>query len=246
VINHWFFPTAGRAVSVVVCLFCACPFSTISADEFSRAETALWLTNQLKTISEPSTFTYKFQRSGSYDPDFEDTVRFHVTNVHEDGMKSASVAFFSGVRRVDVPAVDRTDVNPILKIFLQGDVYEMNRLTDVDGKFRERWRYFQRKIKLALAESATIEETSVAFNGINYVAIAVSIQPFLDDQKLMSTTHLPVEMQMLYRGIANKSYRVVVSDQLPGFLYRIETTVPGRGNGDDPLIREVLQLVETP
>ena len=161
-------------------------------------------------------------------------------------MKSASVAFFSGVRRVDVPAVDRTDVNPILKIFLQGDVYEMNRLTDVDGKFRERWRYFQRKIKLALAESATIEETSVAFNGINYVAIAVSIQPFLDDQKLMSTTHLPVEMQMLYRGIANKSYRVVVSDQLPGFLYRIETTVPGRGNGDDPLIREVLQLVETP
>ena len=49
-----------------------------------------------------------------------------------------------------------TTVNPILKVYLQGGVYEMNRLTDPNGAARERWRYFQRRIKYALAESATV------------------------------------------------------------------------------------------
>jgi hypothetical protein len=237
--------TVRRSVTRILLLMFALSHTQLGASEFSDAETALWLTDQLNTVHEPMVFTYKFERNGSYDADFQDTVRFIVTKVKEDGMKSASVEFFTGVRRVDVPPVESTNVNPILKIYLQGDVYEMNRLTDADGNSRERWRYFQRKIKLAMAESASVEKTSIRYEGSDYRAQIISFVPFVGDKKLNDSAQRPAEMRALYQGLANKSYRVVVSEELPGFLFRIETIVPGYDQGDPPLIHETLQLIET-
>lgn len=198
---------------------------------FSKAETLLWLTDQLKNITRPVEFTYQFNRTGTFEPEFTDTVRFKVEAVKSDGMKSASVVFFSGDRNLDVPSVESTTVNPILKIYLQGDVYDMNRLTDSDRTSKGRWRYFQRRIKLALAESAVVEEAVIPFDGKEYEAYKVSFSPYVDDPK-----------RRLFEHLANKKYSVIVSEKLPGYLYRIETVVPGASPSDPPLIREVLQL----
>lgn len=202
------------------------------AAQFSRAETLLWMTDQLKTIEKPLAITYQFERSGTFEPGFTDTIKFVVQAVKDDGMKAASLEFFSGERRFEVPDSESTNVNPVLRVYLQGDVYEMNRLTDEDGKSRERWRYFQRRIKFALAEAADISDTAVTFDGKEYAAQAVTFRPYANDPK-----------RNLFEKFADKSYTVVVSDELPGYLYRIETVIPGGAPDAPPLIREVLQLV---
>ena len=109
---------------------------------------------------------------------------------------------------------------------------EMNRLTDPDGKSRERWRYFQRRIKFAMADAASVENVTVNFNGEALPAVRVSFSPYANDPK-----------RALFEEFADKSYRIVVSDKIPGYIYSIETVIPGSGPDDLPLIREFLQLV---
>ena len=123
---------------------------------YSEAETRLWLTDQLHSISSEMELNYSFERSGSLEPGFSDHIRFSINKVNDDGTKGVSLQFLSGDRHFPVPPVAHATVNPILKVYLQGGVYEMNRLTDPNGAARERWRYFQRRIKYALAESATV------------------------------------------------------------------------------------------
>ena len=201
--------------------------------QFSKAETLLWMTNQLKDISNPMTLHYSFTKTGTFEKGFEDVVEFIVEKVHDDGMKSASLKFFTGERNFKVPPVERTDVNPILKVYLQGDVYEMNRLTDPDGTSRERWRYFQRRIKFALADTAEVENVTIEFDGKQYAAQKVSFRPYVNDPK-----------RNLFPKFAGKEYEFVVSDDLPGYLYKIRTLVPGEGENAEPLIKEELVLAK--
>jgi hypothetical protein len=212
--------------------------------EYSQAETLLWLTDQLKAVSGPTTFTYKFQRTGTLGANFSDTVRFAVTGVKTDGMKSAQLEFFSGDRRIEVSAPDSTNINPVLKIYLQGDVYEMNRLTDPGGGSKERWRYFQRQIKHALADAASVETVTIEFSGQDYSAWKVQLSPFQGDAKLSNPSIRDESTRRLYDGLVGKTYTVIISEDLPGYLYRIETVTPNRSEDSDPLIREVLQLVD--
>ena len=116
--------------------------------EFSEAEKLLWLGDQLKAVTAPSLLEYRFTKAGTLEAGFTDSVRFTVSQVKPDGMKAAALEFFTGERRFPVPPEENTNINPVLTVFFQGDVYEMNRLTDPDGKSRERWRYFQRRIKM--------------------------------------------------------------------------------------------------
>ena len=199
--------------------------------QFSEAETRLWLTDQLQSITSVIELTYSFEKSGSLEPGFSDQVSFVVNKINDDGTKGASVKFLSGERNFPIPPVSRATVNPILKVYLTGDVYEMNRLTDPNGAARERWRYFQRRIKFALAESATVDDVTFEYDGRNWRGHEVRFQPYVDDPK-----------RNLFARLANKSYSIVVSDELPGYLYRIETIVPGDSGVAQPLLHEVLQL----
>jgi hypothetical protein len=237
-----------KNVFFALCITILCLSVSAAADneesEYSQAEILLWLTDQLKTVGQPTTFTYEFRRTGTMDSSFSDTVRFAVTAVKEDGMKSAKLEFFTGARRIDVSAADNTSINPVLKIYLQGDVYEMNRLTDPAGASKERWRYFQRQIKRALADTANVETLTVEFSGQQYSAHKVTLSPFLRDVKLSDPSIRNGSTRRLYDGLVAKTYTVIVSDDLPGYLFRIETVTPDKSNARDPLIREVLQLVE--
>ncbi|MGR8950168.1 MAG: hypothetical protein ACU84Q_19155 [Gammaproteobacteria bacterium] len=198
--------------------------------QFSEAETLVWMTNQLDDITQPMTLHYTFTKRGTFEKGFEDVVEFNIEKIHDDGMKSASLKFFTGERNFKVPPVEKTDVNPILKVYLQGDVYEMNRLTDPDGASRERWRYFQRRIKFALADGANIEDVKIDFNGQQYAARKVTFRPYANDPK-----------RNLFEQFAGKEYEIIVSDDLPGYVYKIRTVIPGK-EGELPLIEEELLL----
>ena len=210
----------------------AAPTTAPSAEvKFSDAETRMWMTNQLQSVTRPVQIRYEFHKSGTFEVGFDDVVEFKVTKINADGSKAADLEFMTGERRFPVPPVDSTTVNPVLKIYLQGDVYEMNRLTDPNGSARERWRYFQRRIKLALAEAATVKATSIDFDGHKYSGYEISFSPYINDPK-----------RDQFPRFADKHYSVIVSDDLPGYVYRIETVVPGPAGTSDPLLHEVLQL----
>ena len=201
--------------------------------QLSEAETILWMTDQLKNIERPTKLTYHFEKAGTLEEGFEDEVEFRVDQVKADGMKSASLNFFSGERNIPVPPVENTDVNPVLKVYLQGDIYEMNRLTDEKGEAKERWRYFQQRIKLALAESAVVEPTTISFGDREWHAREVRFKPYVDDPR-----------RQMFEKFADKEYSIVVCDELPGYLFQIKTTVPGATPQAPPLIQETLQLVK--
>jgi len=198
--------------------------------QFSQAENLLWMTDQLRAIKAPMVINYSFVKDGTYEQGFQDTIEFTIAKVHADGMKAAGVRFFTGQRNFPVPPVDSTDVNPILKVYFQGDVYEMNRLTDPDGKSKERWRYFQRRIKFALAEGATVKDVEIEFDGKKYKAQEIFFEPYKKDPK-----------RVQFEKFADKQYRVVVADDLPGYVYEIRTEVPGK-DGQPPLLSERLRI----
>lgn len=206
-----------------------------AADEpvkFSAAETLLWMTDQLRSIHRPMRIKYRFRKTGSYEQGFEDSVDFRIREVKADGTKAAALDFFSGERRYPVPPAESTTVNPVLGVFFQGDVYEMNRLTDDKHQARERWRYFQRRIKLAFAEAARVAPVSIEFQGRKFQGKEILIQPYAADPH-----------RDLFRQFADKTYRVTVADELPGYVYRIQTVVPGATPDAPPLIQETLELV---
>jgi hypothetical protein len=217
-----------------MCVALCADIGTASAQEkspeFSQAEVLLWMTDQLSAVTAPVTLMYAFKRSGALEAGFDDQIEFQIRKVHEDGTKSAAVRFFTGERNFPVPPVENTTVNPILKIYLQGDVLEMNRLSDPNGTARERWRYFQRRIKFALAESATVQAHTFEFDGRRWNGHKIEFQPYVNDPR-----------RNLFEKYADKSYSFIVSDELPGYVYQIETVVPGAKEGA-PLIREFLQL----
>lgn len=198
---------------------------------FSEAETRMWMTDQLKSISRPLELHYRFEKSGTLEEGFTDEVKFVIEKINPDGSKAVSMQFFSGERNFPMPPVDGTTVNLVLGKYMEGDVREMNRLTDPNGSASERWRYFQRRIKLALAESATVEPTTFEFDGRTWNGHQISFAPYVDD---------PHRQQ--FERFAGKQYSVIVSDELPGYVYRIETRVPG-ADGGGPLVSEVLELV---
>jgi hypothetical protein len=127
--------------------------------------------------------------------------------------------------------MESSTVNPVIGHYLFGDVMQMNRLTDPNGDARERWRYFQRRIKFALSEDAVVKPVSFDFDGRSWKGYEISFAPYVKDPK-----------RNLFEKFAEKRYTVTVSDDLPGYLYRIETTIPAPKPEQPPLVHEVLQL----
>lgn len=192
----------------------------------SEAEKLLWETDQLANIEKPGTIRYEFERKGTMDEGFSDSVELNILKVKEDGMKSAAMTFFTGDRNQDVPPNENTNGNPVLGVYLQGDVYEMNRLTEGN------WRYFHRRIKLALSEDAKVEPVTFQYNGKEMQGKKVTFTPYLNDPK-----------RKMFEQYADKVYEIIVSEEIPGMIYQIHTLIPGgikSGKPNQPLVEETL------
>lgn len=230
-----------RLLSLLWCVFGVGVAGLVAAGDvehatavtFSDAETRMWMTDQLHSVSRPLSLHYEFHKSGSFEAElnFDDQVVLVINKINADGSKNGTLRFFTGAHTFPAPAMENTTVNPILGHYLYGDVLQMNRLTDPEAQAHERWRYFQRAIKFALADTAAVKATSFAFDGRRWQGYEISFVPYRRDPK-----------RNLFEKFADKRYTVVVSDDLPGYLYRIETIIPGE-NPTQPLIREVLQLI---
>jgi hypothetical protein len=198
--------------------------------EFNQAEVKLWLTDHLVNIKKPTSLYYEFVKSGTLEEGFTDSVYLKILELNEDGTKNAALDFFTAERKQAVTPDNVTNIvgNPVLGIFMQGDVYEMGRLTE------GHWRYFHKQLKVALREDAVIEPTTFSFNGKEYKGEKVFFSPYLEDPHRRD-----------FEKYADKYYEFIFSDDIPGSLYQIKTVIPGKDEKpEEPLVLETLTLMD--
>lgn len=194
--------------------------------EFSEAEKRLWVHDHMANIKKPMVVKYDFSKTGTYEDGFDDTVTMEVKELHDDGTVTTDVEFFTGHRQQQLQPhqVEKITGNPVIGVYMQGDVYEMYRLTDGS------WRYFQKRIKAALADNFTVEEVKIPYNGKQVTGKKFSIAPYVKDPKRAE-----------FDEFADKTYEFVFSDEIPGELYQIKTVIPNNiEKNAPPLIKEVL------
>ena len=195
--------------------------------EFADAEVKLWLDNHLRNIDSPGRLYYDFVKRGSYEEGFSDSVYLDIIKINEDGSKDADLEFFTA-ERTQAPRRDNLvgiTGNPVLVVYMQGDVYEMNRLTDGS------WRYFQRAIKMAFSAGSKIEPVTFEYDGAQVSGEKISITPYLNDPR-----------RKQFARFAPKLYEFILSEQVPGTLYSIKTVIPDSSPDKEPLIEEILTL----
>ncbi len=197
--------------------------------QFNNAEMKLWLTDHLGNIEKPLSLYYEFVKSGSLEENFIDSIYLKVVELNEDGTKNTLLDFFTGDRKQLITGNQVTNItgNPIIGIYMQGDVYEMMRLTD------GHWRHFQKSIKVSLRKDAVVESTTIEFNGKQYPAEKIYFSPYLKDPHRRD-----------FEKYADKYYEFTFSDEIPGTLYQIKTVIPDNSKEQaEPLIEEVLTLI---
>ncbi len=200
--------------------------------KFSDAEARLWLTDHLQNVDKPGRLYYEFVRTGSYEEGFTDSVFLDIVKINEDGTKDALLEFFSNERKQKFSEDNVNDIrgNPVVGVYMQGDIMEMGRLTN------GHWRHFQKRIKIALRK-ATIEPIIFEFNGNQYDGEKISFSPYLNDPHRSD-----------FSKFANKRYEFILSEQIPGSIYQIRTVIPdnsGKGEPEkEPLIEESLTLID--
>ena len=197
--------------------------------EFSEMENALWRSNHLENIEQPARLYYEFNKTGSYEEGFQDAVYLDILKINEDGSKNTNLQFFTEERKQTVRPSNVTEVNgnPVLGIYMQGDVYEMDRYTGGS------WRHFMKKLKVAFRESSQVETIDIEYLGQKYKGKKYTVQPYLNDAR-----------RRQYEDFAEKTYEFIMSPEIPGSIYQIRTVIPGKEDTESPLVEEVLTLVE--
>jgi len=196
-----------------------------AADQpISEAETLLFMSNHLAQVAPQHRLHYTFRKEGTLEAGFSDSVDIDVTGADGASGKRISAHFLNkrdGARAPDLPHVEG---NPALLLFLEREIHEMARLTG------GRPDYFQRRIRAALADHAETRDASVTVGGKTLAAKQITIAPFAEDPN-----------RARFEKFAGKTYVFLLSNDVPGVLYRVEARVPaGDAPAHPPLLVETM------
>lgn len=198
----------------------AAPGAAFAVDDpsvLSPANQALFTKKHLESIKEPAVLVYDFETKGTMIKAFDDTVEAEITAINPDGGKDMSFHFLNGMNNVHFRDFPDQTHNPIAILFLERDVREMEQAT------RGNALYFRNRIKYALAGYATVKDVTFDLDGKTLSGTEISIEPFLNDP-----------LNERYPRFAKKKYEFIVSDAVPGGIYKVVATTPDPLN-DEPL-----------
>ncbi len=219
--------TAAIAAAAIVL-----PAASARAEEppkdFSAAERALFMTDQFAKLRPPLTLRYRFQRSGSLEPAFDDKASITLKAQQGSGRCcDATGEFLSGEHKVELPPVEGATGNPVTLFFLERDVREMERLTK--GKSA----YFRKRIRMAIFQGAQQRAVTLSYRGKSVAGQEFTITPYVDDPN-----------RPRFEQLANKRYVFTLSDAVPGGVYGIRALVvdAAKGAAAPPLLAEELLI----
>jgi hypothetical protein len=200
------------------------PCLATAAQDYSPAERAIFMSNHLANVRPPATLTYRYVKSGSLEPGFEDQVTLKLTARADQSCCAASADFLSGARRLALPEVESAEGNPVLLYFLERDIREMSRLTKGQSN------YFRKRIRMAIYQAAETRELTLPYRGNNVAARTFTVAPYVDDP-----------LRERFARLAGKRYTFTLSDAVPGGVVAVATQVDAEG-GAPPLWIEEMTL----
>jgi hypothetical protein len=181
-----------------------------AGDEITEAEQRIFVDHHFGNVKPGTILKYAFHQSGVPDGSFDDRATLTVGAAPAESAPDARkvrVDFLSGVHKFELPEFDSVESNPAILYFLEMDVRDMHRA--LGGQEA----YFRKRIRLALARSATVDPVTIQFGGRSLKASAISITPFADDN-----------LKERLKNYAGKRYLFVMCPDVPGAVVRIETT----------------------
>jgi hypothetical protein len=195
-------------------------------DSFSPAEQMLFLSDHLSNVPKAMQIRYAYSKTGTLDPVSDGAVNLSVTAMPQGPGRHTHVDFLSGARKFDLPDIDDATANPVILFFLERDVRDMQRRTGGQAS------YFRKRVRMAPAESAQVEPIQLDLKGRSVSATRISIQPFTDDP-----------LKNRFRQLADKSYVFILSQEVPGQLYRMQTLARAPQNDAPPILEENITFI---
>jgi hypothetical protein len=212
--------------SFALAIFCALLTSQpMAATEFSAAEQALFVTNHLNALKPPTTLHYRFRKTGSLEAGFDDKVAIALTAQPDGKCCAAAAEFLNGANKLALPAIEAAQGNPVILYFLERDIREMQRLT------KGQPNYFRKRIRMAVADAATVTEVTLPHEGRNVAAKQITITPYTDDP-----------LRARFENLTAKRYVFTLSESVPGGVISIRTQVDAATAGAPPLLAEEMAL----
>jgi hypothetical protein len=194
-----------------------------AAEDFSPAEQAIFMADQLRNVKPPATLRYTFQKTGSLEPGFQDSVAVALKPRPDGRCCTASGDFLTGERKLRLPDVEDAKGNPVVLYFLERDIREMHRL----AKGPE--NYFRKRIRMAIYQGATVKPATFRYKGRDVAGQEIAISPYLDDPN-----------RARFEKFATREYRFLLSDAVPGGVYGIRSVVPGAAGAPSLVGEEML------
>ena len=196
-----------------------------AANDFSAAEQALFIDNQLGKLQPPLTLSYSYRKTGTLEEAFTDKVDVLLKAQPDGTCCAASASFLTGARTMRQPDIEGAKGNPAILYFLERDINEMQRLTQ--GKAN----YFRKRIRMAIYQGASIRNVNLPYRGRPIAVQEISISPYLDDPN-----------RTRYPKLANKKYVFMVSSAVPGGLYGIRSRIDSETATAPPLMVEEMLI----
>jgi hypothetical protein len=198
---------------------------TAFAEEVSEAEQRVFETPHLDNLPAAATLRYQYRKNEAGQAAVEDDVVLTARRDDDRGGRFVHVDYLQGERHLMLPDIEQASSNPLILYFLEADVRSMRR--QLGGQEN----YFRRRIRLALAEAAQVQDVAFSYGDKMVQGTRVEIRPYANDA-----------LQERFRGMAGKAYRFTLSPQVPGGVYELRTQVADPAGSDAPLLEEILTL----
>lgn len=205
------------AVTLAVALLpFAGPVQAADPSQFSVAEKRLFVDDHLRGLAGPATLEYTYTKRGSLEGSVDDTARVIVGPPSAGGRRSVKVEYLSDTRKLELPDIDAANGNPVILFFLERELRELRRLTG--GSIN----YYRKRIRMALAEGARVNEVTLDIGARRIAATEIHIAPYRDD---------PARSR--YEKFAEMTYVLTLSDDVPGKVVelRSELSAPPGASG---------------
>ncbi|MES1948808.1 hypothetical protein C84B14_15743 [Salinisphaera sp. C84B14] len=186
--------------------------------DFSQANRLLFMTDHLNDVQTPATLAYAFAHREHEDSerDYDDRVLLNIDSSDQAG-KHVAIDFLSDERHRYMPEVDNARGNPVIMMFLQNDVSTLAQQTGGS------WRYFQRRVKFALQDSASVTEDIADYRGEQVAVQRIELEPYADERGHREKMADAVK----------RHYTFVLSDAVPGGVLELRASTPaGDGRGE--------------
>ena len=191
--------------------------------EMSSANIALFIDEHLKSITEPSRIYYKFEKESTREDNFVGNVVLNIVKVDEDNTKHITFRYLKGRNKVRFPPQIGAKGNPVFMLFFERDSRDMQRLTGGNALF------FRSRIRHTIA-ATEIKDIEIDFNNKKIQAKEISFQPFTK-----------TELKNRVSRYKTKKFVIVMSDDIPGYIYKIETFIKDLEDPDDK-VKETLEF----